>query len=117
MDRFRESDAQQEDGCSSSHTAVAMMESSNHRLSHDATALWRFHFPRPGRIVVESLVRSSGVIVVKIVFENSQQVDLIEHEHVVEALASDRADQPLDVRILPVSCLRRNWNFPSRALA
>ncbi len=58
------------------------------------------------RIALERQVRSAVVIVVEVSGEDALQVGFVEDDDVVEAFAAERADEPLDVRVLP----RRAWS-------
>lgn len=70
-------------------SVVAMMEAADHRLGHDAAALWRIDLPRPRRIILQRLMSPRGVVVVEVVGQDSRQVLFIQDDDVVEALASD----------------------------
>ena len=52
-------------------------------------------------ILVEREMRSGLVIIAKIRRQHAAQVTLIEDDDVIETLTTDRADDALDVRILP----------------
>jgi hypothetical protein len=78
-----------------------VVEATDLRLGHDPPAAGGLDRARPGSIAVERLVGSRVVVVREVLPENTAQVSFIEHEHVVEALPPDRADQALYERILP----------------
>ena len=46
-------------------------------------------------------VRSGAVVVEEVVAQQATQVDLVEHDHMVEALAAQGSDEAFHVRILP----------------
>ncbi len=47
------------------------------------------------------------VVVLEVPPEDPAKVDLVQHDHVIEALPAERADEPLRVRILPRGPRRR----------
>jgi hypothetical protein len=67
----------------------------------DRAAGWRLDNPWHGRIFVRREVRAPVVGIVDIALEVALQGALIEHDDVIEALASKGADHALNVRILP----------------
>jgi hypothetical protein len=50
------------------------------------------------------------VVVSEVAGQDAAKVSLVENEHVIQALAPDRADEPLGERVLPPA-LRRRENF------
>src|SRR5450759_3614593 len=60
---------------------------------------------RNRRILVQRPMRSDGVVVIGIGFQNPTQMCLAQNNSVVQALAADRSDQPFGKAILP----RRGW--------
>jgi hypothetical protein len=56
---------------------------------------------RSGASFPESKVRASSMIVRAVAREDAPQMRLVENDHVIETLSPQRADQTLDVRILP----------------
>jgi hypothetical protein len=54
-----------------------------------------------GSILVQCKMRTRFVIVGAIFCQQMVQVTLAEHHDMVEALASDRSDQPFNMTILP----------------
>ena len=62
--------------------------------------------PAQRRIAAQSLMRSVGVVVLEILGQDAAQMALTENDHVIEALATYRADQPLHVGILPRTAVR-----------
>lgn len=43
----------------------------------------------------------TAMVVVQVVPEYSPQMSLVQNDHVIQALAPNRTDHPLDVRVLP----------------
>src|SRR5205807_10481577 len=85
--------------CRKSDSAILVMKASKDRLGcDDAEALNR---PMEGGILVERAMNARFIIISGILAQDPAQVCLPEHGQVVETFPSDRADQPLDVRVLP----------------
>jgi hypothetical protein len=53
-----------------------------------------------GRVFLEAQVRSTPMIVPAVRREDAPKMRLVDDDHVIETLSSDRADQAFDVRIL-----------------
>ena len=81
--------------------SVAVVKSSHHWQSDDLTSFRRFNRTRFGTILVESSVRAMAVIILKILGEHVVQMSSLEHNHLVQTLAPDGADQALSEGILP----------------
>ncbi len=77
------------------------METADFRKLHGSPPRWRFDGTWLGRVLFEREMRSGSVIVVQIASQDPPQVTLAENDDVVQAFPTDRADDPLDVRILP----------------
>ena len=86
------------------------MEPADFRKLHDSPHRWRFDGTWLGRFLVEREMRSGSVVVVQVASQDPPQVTLAENDDVVQAFPTDRADDPLDVRILPERA-RRNENL------
>src|SRR5262245_3542289 len=78
-----------------------MMEATDLGDFHDIARLGGLHGPTVRRVLVQREVRPSLVIVVKVAGKDAAQVPFPEDEHVIQTLASDRADEPLREGILP----------------
>ena len=89
----------------SGHSRIAMVQATQIRPGNHAALLRRVDRPRNRRIAIQRHVRSGFVVVREVFGQNVTQVLLAEHDHVVQALPTYRADQLFDVRILP----RRPW--------
>ena len=76
-----------------------MMESTQDRYRNDTSE--RLCAPEVRRIFAQRQMGPDVVVIRSISFERPAQVGLAEHHDVVEALAPDRADQPLRMSILP----------------
>jgi len=76
-----------------------MMKATENRLSSEpAETLDR---PMAWRILAQGQMRSQFVAIGGVGRKNPAQVGLAKHDDVIEALPTDRADQPLRMSILP----------------
>src|SRR5215831_15636062 len=75
-----------------------------------STDLWNLDDPlRPVRlnwstfwcVLIQGQVGAGLVIVAEIIFEQSAQMVVIEDDHMIQALATNASDHPLDIAILP----------------
>src|SRR5262245_30189812 len=75
------------------------MKAAKDRLGcDDAEALNR---PMEGGILVQRAMNARFIIIRGIPTQDPAQMRLPKYDHVVETFPSDRADQPLDIRVLP----------------
>src|SRR5262249_10002660 len=82
-----------------SDPAILVMKAAENRPGFDdAEALYR---PVEWSILVQRAMNARFIIIRGIPTQDPAQVRLPKYDHVVETFPSDRADQPLDVRILP----------------
>ncbi len=86
------------------------MEPADFRKLHDSPPRRWFDGTWLGRVLVEREMRSGSVVVVQVASQDPPQVTLAENNDVVQAFPTDRADDPLHVRILPGRA-RRNENL------
>ena len=77
------------------------MEPADFRKLHDSPPRRWFDGTWLGRVLVEREMRSGSVVVVQVASQDPPQVTLAENDDVIQAFPTDRADDPLDVRILP----------------
>ena len=54
-----------------------------------------------GGVLLQRQVSPRMLVVVEVGSEDSAQARLVQHDHVIQTLPTNRADQPLDVGILP----------------
>src|SRR5262245_1496729 len=80
---------------------VAMMQATDFGNRHDPARLGKLDRPDIRRILVEREMRSCTVIIREVRGENALQMPLAENDDMLEALAPDRADEPLGERVLP----------------
>ena len=87
--------------CSGRDPLVVMMESANLGDFRDPPAIDGVSLPPFRRVHLEGLMRPPSMVVGKVVGEDPLEVPLAEHDGVIQALAPDGADQPLDVWVGP----------------
>src|SRR5450759_2935818 len=78
---------------------IVVMESAEDGERFDASG--PLNRARNRRILVQRPMRSDGVVVIGIGFQNPTQLCLAKTNNVVQALAPDRSDQPFGKAILP----------------
>jgi len=83
---------------------------------HDAAMVGAVHRSRFRAVHGERAVAAPAVIVLEVVAEEPAQVALVKNYDVVQALASDAADQTLDERVLPGASGRGENLFDPHAL-
>ena len=71
------------------------------RNRNHPTPFRRFNLALNRGVPIQGQVRPRFVVIIEVLIQNPQQVSLVEHDDVMKALASDGADHPLRVRILP----------------
>ena len=92
-------------------TLVAVMQPAEDGQRNDLAHLQRLHRPWDRRVLAEREVRSGRVVVVvEVLSQDASEMQLAEHDDVVEALSADGPDQPLDVWALPRTS-RRDEHF------
>jgi hypothetical protein len=82
----------------------------------DRAAVWRLGRPRDGRVLVQRKVSAPVVIVGEVPLEVALQRALVQHNDVIEALASEGANHALNERILPGTTRRRQHFFDAHLL-
>jgi hypothetical protein len=82
----------------SNPTIMVMKSTKEGARTNDTGALYR---ARDGRILVQRPTRSDSVVVTGVRFQDATQMRLAQDNHVIDALAPDRADQPFRNAILP----------------
>ena len=86
---------------SSGRARVSVVQPANVRNGDHGSAPGRFNLAWGRRVAVQRLMGARDVIVIEIIREDVFQVRFVQHDHVVQAFAADRADQPFNVGILP----------------
>jgi hypothetical protein len=90
-----------EDAELGSLTDVAMVQAADFAELHDVPRRWQLDWPGIRRILVEREVSARLMVVAEVAGQDATEVSLAEDEHVVQALAPDRADEPFREGILP----------------
>src|SRR5260370_35911857 len=82
------------------------MQSADLGKLHHPSELRRLYPPRDRSILVERQVSARPLVVFEIQLQDATQPSFIQDDDVVQALAANRADQALDIGILP----RGSWS-------
>jgi hypothetical protein len=82
-------------------TLVAMVQTADLCEGDNGACGGWLYGPRLGAILVQREMRAASVVIVKICRQHTAQVTLIEDDDVIEAFAADRADDALDIGVLP----------------
>ena len=80
---------------------IAVVKSADLRDRHDVRARWRLDFARTRAVVVEGLMRAGGVVVREVPAQPTAEVPFVDHDDVIEAFPTNRADDALGEGILP----------------
>ena len=78
-----------------------MVQAADLREGDDSACGGRLYGPRLGAILAEREMCSALVVVFKVCRQHAAQVTLIEDDDVIETFAPDRADDALDIGVLP----------------
>jgi hypothetical protein len=78
-----------------------MMQAANLRNFDHLTDPARHDRAWVGAILVERKMGAGSMLVVDVPRQNAAQMALVEHHNVIKKLAANRADDPLDVGVLP----------------
>jgi hypothetical protein len=97
--------------CRKSYPDVMMVQPADDRQRNNASGA--LDGSRQRRVFGQGQVCSDAVVVMCIRAQHMAQMALAEHDHMIEALAPDRADQSLGMTVLP----RRSWRSRSVANA
>ena len=79
---------------------VAMMETADFGDRDDEPDRWSGDQPVIWCVFLKPKVRSAPMIVPAVGREDAPEMRLVDDDHVIETLSSDRADQAFDIRIL-----------------
>ena len=96
---------------------VPMMQATHLRDRHDAAVRERRDGARHRRVLVEREMRARPFVVGGVAVHQPLQTRLIEHNDVVEALASHESDKPFDIGVLPRECAAVRMLFMPSAFA
>jgi len=83
---------------SGGHALVVPVQTAGLADLNDPADLRRLHSSRLRAVHLQGLVAAPAMVMGEVVFENPPQMPLAQHDDVVEAFATDAADQALDER-------------------
>ena len=78
-----------------------MVQATNLGDRHDSARRLGLLRPWLGRVLVQREVRAGPVVVLGVPVHEPASVSLVQHDHVVEQLPAERADESLRRRVLP----------------
>ena len=85
-------------GCA---TLVAMVQASDLWKGDNVAGRGRLYRTRLGAILAEREMRAASVVILKVYRKHTAQVMLVGNDDVIETFAADRADDALDIGVLP----------------
>ena len=80
---------------------ITVMKATDLRDRNDAPASWGLHLASMGTVIVEGLMRAGGVVVREVPAQQTAEVPFVDHDDVVEAFPTNRANYALGEGILP----------------
>ena len=80
---------------------VSVMQPAQHRYRYDPATLRRLDRSRLRSIFLQCQVNAVLMVIFRECLEVPVQTSLVEHDQLIQALAADCADDPLDVSTLP----------------
>src|SRR4051794_20149587 len=95
---------------------VPVMQPAHFGNGDNAAGIGELYTPSIGRILLQCEVRASPVIVKGERLKVPGQTSLVENDHVIEAFATNCANDPFDIRTLPWRAWRRQHLFDSHGL-
>jgi hypothetical protein len=84
-------------------TLVAMVQTADLWEGDNGACRRRLYRPRLWTILIQREMRPASVVITKVRRQHTAQVTLIEDDDVIETFAADRADDALDIGILPIA--------------
>ena len=78
-----------------------MMKTADLRNGDHLTLGWWLYLPWEGSVPIQGEVRAGVVVVGNVVLEDALKMRFSENDQVIDALASNRPDDSLSVRVLP----------------
>ena len=78
-----------------------MMQAADLRNRNHLTTVPWLNIACNWRVSIQREARPCVMIILEVVARNSTKMSLVEHDDMIEALATDGTDQPLNERILP----------------
>jgi hypothetical protein len=85
-----------------------MVQAADFGKLHDLACGGQLDRPHIWSVLVEREMGACPVVVSEVAGQDAAKVSLAEDEHVMQALAPDRADEPLHERVLPRAVRRRD---------
>jgi hypothetical protein len=82
-------------------TLVAMVQAADLWEGDNVACRRRLYGPRLWTILIQREMRPASMVITKVRRQHTAQVTLIEDDYVVETFTADRADDALDIGILP----------------
>ena len=77
-----------------------MMQRAEYWLRNDAALVYWLNFSRHWRVAVERLLWVRAIVVLEVLRQDPNQICVIQHDNVIGALATNRADQACYVLML-----------------
>ena len=90
------------------------MKSAEHGNRNDLAIFRRINSTRERCVASERQVRSRFVIIGEVVRQNPFEMPVIEHNHVIETVSTNRSDESFGVRILPRRSYGRSDFFDAK---
>lgn len=87
--------------CLSGATLISVMETADFWDRDDLSARERMDYPVIGRVLLESKMRSSPMVVTDVGCESFAQVCFVDYDHMIQTFASNGSDQAFDIGTLP----------------
>src|SRR5438105_4307840 len=81
-----------------------MMQTSHLRELNNISHLGRMNSPRLWGVFGQSQMSPAAMVIRKIAFQDPSQMSFSQHDHVIQAVTSNRSDQPLHEGTLPGTC-------------
>ena len=78
-----------------------MVQAADFRRRHDAAGRGRLDWSGHRAVLREREMRTRAHLVRDVARKPLTQAEFVHHDHVIQALTSDRADEALDVSVLP----------------
>jgi len=97
-------------------TLVPMVKPAHLRDCNNPPCVWWLDRARLWRVLLQAYVRATPMIIVCEVSEVAIQAGFTEYDHVIQALAAQRADHALDIGSLPRRPWRREHLFDAHRL-
>src|SRR5918996_1897443 len=94
-------------GCSGGASLVTMVQPTHFRDRNNSSRVGRLDRPGLRAVLLQCQMRSTSMIVIDEALKVSVQAAFVEYDHVIQALAANRADHAFNIRTLPGRPRRR----------